>query len=83
MMMQKLFSMRTDTDEGAEFLAALDRLRLDHRPALDRTAMVKLLVFEADAKLQRVSGIGATKAGQKLASDVAKIIRAAERKGRK
>ena len=51
--MQKLFSMRTDTPEGVEFLAALDRLRLAQRPAVDRTAMVKQLVFEADSKQQR------------------------------
>jgi hypothetical protein len=48
---QKLFSMRTDTDEGVEFLAALDRLRLAEMPQLDKTAMVKKLVFEADKKL--------------------------------
>ncbi len=47
---QKLFSIRTDNDEGEEFLAALDRLRSAERPQLDRTAMVKRLVFEADKK---------------------------------
>lgn len=51
--MQKLFSMRTDNEQGAEFLAALDRLRFDHKPTLDRTAMVMKLVFEADAKLEK------------------------------
>jgi len=44
---QKLFSIRTDSDEGEEFLAALDELRCAERPQLDRTAMVKKLVFEA------------------------------------
>lgn len=53
MQMQKLFSMRTDNEQGAEFLAALDRLRFDHKPTLDRTAMVMKLVFEADAKLEK------------------------------
>ena len=48
--LQKLFSMRTDNEQGAEFLAALDRLRLAQRPVLDRTAMVMKLVFEADTK---------------------------------
>jgi hypothetical protein len=47
---QKLFSIRTATEEGARFLAALDRLRLVEEPQLDRTAMVKKLVFEADRK---------------------------------
>lgn len=47
---QKLFSMRTDTEEGQAFLAALDRLRLAELPQLDRTAMVKKVVFEADRK---------------------------------
>lgn len=44
---QQLFSMRTDSDEGREFLSALDELRLAERPQLDRTAMVKKLVFDA------------------------------------
>jgi hypothetical protein len=44
---QKLFSIRTDNDEGEEFLAALDELRLAERPQIDRTAMVKRLVFDA------------------------------------
>lgn len=48
---QKLFSMRVDGDEGREFLAALDRLRAAERPQLDRTAMVKKLVFEAERRL--------------------------------
>lgn len=50
---QKLFSMRTDTDEGEEFLEALDRLREQERPQLSRTDMVKKLVFEADRKGKR------------------------------
>lgn len=50
---QKLFSMRTDTDEGEEFLEALDRLREQERPQLSRTDMVKKLVFEADKKARR------------------------------
>lgn len=50
---QKLFSMRTDTEEGAEFLAALDRLREAERPQLSRTDMVKKLVFEADDRRAR------------------------------
>lgn len=49
---QKLFSMRTDSDEGREFLAALDELREAERPRLDRTAMVKKLVFEAQKRLR-------------------------------
>ena len=48
-MAQKLFSMRTDNDQGTEFLAALDRLRFAQKPQMDRTAMVMKLVFEADA----------------------------------
>lgn len=51
--MQKLFSMRTDNQQGAEFLEALDRLRQAHRPHLDRTAMVMKLVFDADAKARK------------------------------
>jgi len=47
---QKLFSMRTDTDEGEEFLEALDRLREAERPQLSRTDMVKKLVFESDKR---------------------------------
>lgn len=47
---QKLFSMRTDTDEGERFLAALDELREAEAPMLDRTAMVKKLVFEAQKR---------------------------------
>lgn len=50
---QKLFSMRTDTDEGVEFLKALDRLRMAELPQIDRTAMVKKLVFEADRKARK------------------------------
>lgn len=50
---QKLFSMRTDTDEGEEFLEALDRLREQERPQLSRTDMVKKLVFDADRKGKR------------------------------
>lgn len=45
--------MRTDTDEGIEFLEALDRLRTAEKPRLDRTAMLKKLVFEADKRLAR------------------------------
>lgn len=45
--------MRTDTDEGEEFLEALDRLREQERPQLSRTDMVKKLVFEADKKARR------------------------------
>jgi len=48
-MAQKLFSMRTDNPQGAEFLEALDRLRMAQKPNMDRTAMVMKLVFEADA----------------------------------
>ncbi len=47
---QKLFSMRTDSAEGREFLAALDELREAERPQLDRTSMVKKLVFDAHKK---------------------------------
>ncbi|RJO66982.1 MAG: hypothetical protein C4523_10850 [Myxococcales bacterium] len=50
---QKLFSIRTDSDEGEEFLAALDRLRFAERPQLDRTGMVKRLVFDADKRAKR------------------------------
>lgn len=50
---QKLFSMRTDTDEGVEFLAALDELRESERPQLSRTDMVKKLVFEAQKRRAR------------------------------
>jgi len=50
---QKLFSMRTDTDEGEEFLAALDELREAERPQLSRTDMVKKLVFEARKRRAR------------------------------
>lgn len=49
---QKLFSMRTDTDEGAEFLQAIDELREAERPQLSRTDMVKKLAFEAQRKLR-------------------------------
>jgi hypothetical protein len=45
--------MRTDYEEGDEFLAALDRLRMAERPQVDRTAMVKKLVFEADRARER------------------------------
>ncbi len=51
--MQKLFSMRTDTQEGAEFLHSLDKLRKAQRPVMDRTAMVKKLVFEAHSGMER------------------------------
>lgn len=50
---QKLFSIRTDNDEGEEFLAALDRIRSAERPQMNRTDMVKKLVFEADKKGKR------------------------------
>jgi hypothetical protein len=50
---QKIFQMRTDTDEGAEFLDALDRLRDAEKPKLDRSAMLKKLVFEAQKRLAR------------------------------
>ena len=50
---QKIFQMRTDNEEGVEFLEALDRLRLAEKPRLDRTAMVKKLVFEADKRANR------------------------------
>lgn len=50
---QKLFSMRTDTDEGEAFLEALDRLRLAEQPQVDRTAMVKRAIFELDKKAKR------------------------------
>ena len=49
---QQLFSMRTASDEGREFLAALDKLRLAERPQLSRTAMVKRLVFDAAKALR-------------------------------
>jgi hypothetical protein len=49
---QKLFSMRTDTDEGEAFLEALDLLREAELPKLDRTAMVKKLVFSAARKAE-------------------------------
>lgn len=49
---QKLFSMRTDSDEGREFLAALDQLRATERPAMDRTTMIKKLVFDAQKRVQ-------------------------------
>ena len=51
--MQKLFSMRTDNNEGAEFLEILDRLRWAQRPVMDRTTMVKKLVFEARAATEK------------------------------
>lgn len=54
---QKIFQMRTDNEEGSEFLDALDRLRMAEKPRLDRTAMVKKLVFEAEKRLVR-SGKG-------------------------
>lgn len=50
---QKLFSMRTDNSEGAEFLEALDELREAERPQLSRTDMVKKLVFEAQKRKAR------------------------------
>lgn len=55
---QKLFSMRTDNAEGREFLSALDRLREAERPQLDRTAMVKKLVFEAERRIGKATGKG-------------------------
>lgn len=51
--MQKLFSMRTDSPQGVEFLAALDALRLAERPEKNRTEMVMKLVFDAAAKKNR------------------------------
>lgn len=45
--------MRTDNDEGADFLAALDELREDERPVLSRTDMVKKLVFDAQKRRRR------------------------------
>jgi hypothetical protein len=50
---QKLFSIRTNNEEGEQFLAALDELRLAERPQLDRTAMIKRLVFEAQKRARR------------------------------
>ena len=50
---QTVFQMRTDTAEGQEFLAALDELRTDERPQLDRTAMLKKLTFDAHKRLKR------------------------------
>ena len=47
---QKLFSMRVEGAEGEEFLAALDDLREAERPQLDRTAMIKKLVFDAQKR---------------------------------
>ena len=44
--------MRTDNEDGEAFLAALDAVRTAERPYLDRTAMVKKLVFEAEKKLR-------------------------------
>jgi hypothetical protein len=44
--------MRTDTDEGEAFLEALDLLREAELPRLDRTAMVKKLVFSAAKKAE-------------------------------
>lgn len=44
---QKLFSMRTDNAEGADFLDALDEVRAQELPQLTRTDMVKKLVFDA------------------------------------
>lgn len=49
---QSLFSMRTDSAEGKEFLDALDELRAAERPQLDRTSMVKKLVFEAHRRVK-------------------------------
>ena len=49
---QKVFQMRTDTDEGVEFLEALDRLRTAEKPQMDRTTMLKKLVFDADRRLK-------------------------------
>ena len=54
LMMQKLFSMRTDNPQGVEFLKALDRLRLAQKPLMDRTAMVMKLVFDADHPEKKV-----------------------------
>ena len=53
---QKLFSMRTDSDEGRDFLAAVDELRKAEMPRLDRTAMVKKLAFEARRKMKSKEG---------------------------
>ena len=50
---QKLFSMRTDSDEGRRFLEALDRLRLAEVPQKTRTDMMKKLVFEAEKRTER------------------------------
>ena len=43
--------MRTESAEGRDFLSALDALRAAERPRLDRTAMIKKLVFDAEKKL--------------------------------
>lgn len=51
--MQKLFSIRTDNDQGCDFLLALDRLREAERPKMTRTAMVMHLVFAADKAADR------------------------------
>ncbi|WP_414461793.1 hypothetical protein [Hyphomicrobium sp. DY-1] len=53
---QKLFSMRTDTEEGEAFLEALDLLRGAELPKVDRTAMVKKLVFAAARKIESEQG---------------------------
>lgn len=45
--------MRTDSAEGREFLVALDELRVAERPQLDRTSMLKKLVFEAHKRMDR------------------------------
>ena len=48
--------MRTDTEEGAAFLEALDLVREAELPKVDRTTMVKKLVFAAARKLEGQKG---------------------------
>ncbi len=48
---QKLFSMRTDSPEGREFLHAIDELRDAERPKMSRTDMVKKLAFDAHKRM--------------------------------
>lgn len=47
---QHSFTMKTNNSEGQEFLDALDRVRVQERPTLGRSDMLRKLVFEADRK---------------------------------
>ena len=51
---QKLFSLRTDTPEGQEFLEALDLLRELEKPTPTRSDMVRRLVFREAGKVTLV-----------------------------